>query len=57
MMRKALKSVRLVTEGGRFSEFSVTDAGGGSTVMRFEGTGAVSPEQFDLEFPRFCDVH
>ena len=35
MMKKALKSVRLVTEGGRFSEFSITDAGGGSTVMRF----------------------
>lgn len=57
MMKKALKSVRLITEGGRFSEFSITDAGGGSTVMRFTGTEEVSPEQFDLEFPRFCDVH
>lgn len=57
MMKKALKSIRLITDGGRFSEFSITDAGGGSTVMRFTGTEELSPEQFDLEFPRFCDVH
>ncbi|MCI6199218.1 MAG: hypothetical protein MR757_05125 [Proteobacteria bacterium] len=57
MMKKALKSIRLITEGGRFSEFSITDAGGGSTVMRFIGTEEVSTEQFDQEFPRFCDVH
>ncbi|MDY6273630.1 MAG: hypothetical protein SPL41_01285 [Succinivibrionaceae bacterium] len=57
MMKKALRSVRLTTAGGRFSEFSIADQGGGSTVMKFSGTGELSPEQFDSEFPRFCDVH
>ena len=57
MMRKALKSVRLVTSGGRFLGFSVTDQGGGSTVMRFSDTEALTDEAFDAEFNRFCDVH
>ena len=56
MMKKALESVRLVTSGGRFLEFSVTDQGGGSTVMRFSGTESMTDEAFAAEFPRFCDV-